>query len=127
MGYKDWGLEGEWRKVVDELENVVESAGDAPLTIALLFLRRDEKDYLLRGEAKGADEVQTSVADHRTRLKANPAHAAHVDKVDRYLLAFDAYLDQKRKIGLTADDGLQGEMRRAIHELDKDTLANRDK
>ncbi|HEX7900788.1 MAG TPA: methyl-accepting chemotaxis protein [Planctomycetota bacterium] len=127
MGFKDWGLEGEWRKIVHELETPIQASGDAPLTIALLSLRRDEKDYLLRGEAKNVEEVKKSLADLRTRLKATPSHAAFADKTDRYGAAFDAYLDQRRKIGLSAEEGLQGEMRRAIHDLDKDTLAIRDK
>jgi methyl-accepting chemotaxis protein len=121
LGFKDWGVEGDWRKIIREIEDAIKAINDPALTIAFLELRRDEKDYLLRGEEKLVAPLKQAVADLRARLKAHPAGAALGDKTDRYLAALDAYLELKRKIGLTAEDGLQGEMRRAIHDLDKDT------
>lgn len=127
MGYKDWGLEGEWRKAVHELEAGAKAINDPALTIAILTLRKDEKDYLLRGDADLVDLIKRDVTALRTRLTSNPAQAPLAEKLDRYLAAFDAYLDQRRKIGLDADKGLQGEMRAAVRVLDEDTVQIRDR
>ncbi len=49
-GFNDVGLEGEFRAVTQEIEDIVDIAGLPSLEISLLTLRRHEKDYMLRGD-----------------------------------------------------------------------------
>jgi hypothetical protein len=49
-GYKDWGVEGEWRNAIHDVEQQLPKGGNGPVLVDYLQLRRDEKDYLLRGE-----------------------------------------------------------------------------
>lgn len=53
MGFKNWGLEGRWRKNIHELEEYIKEmkcANKDQYLIRYLQLRRNEKDYLARKE-----------------------------------------------------------------------------
>ena len=51
-GFKNWGLQGEWRKAIHNVEKMVESIQSPYHLGTLLQLRRYEKDYLLREEGE---------------------------------------------------------------------------
>jgi methyl-accepting chemotaxis protein len=118
MGFKDWGLEGEWRKAIRDLETSVKTLGDSALLAQYLQLRRDEKDYLLRGEKKYVDDVKRDLADLRGKLKAISGQTALLEKTDQYEKAFDSFLDVRKAVGFSPEEGIQGEMRNAVHALD---------
>jgi methyl-accepting chemotaxis protein len=61
-GFVDAGLEGRFRDAVHEIETMVRGEGLDALTILMLQIRRDEKDYLLRGKAQ-------YIADNREKLR----------------------------------------------------------
>lgn len=60
-GFHDTGLEGEFRAVTHEMEDVVDLAGIPELQISLLTLRRHEKDYMLRGDLAYLDELSAEI------------------------------------------------------------------
>lgn len=105
----------------------------------MLNMRRFEKDFLLRADAKAAAAVQAEGA------KAGTVAAAMADEVQRdkaagmtaeiraipallseYLATFGRLADARTRMGLTPDEGLEGSLRRSIHEVERslEPLAN---
>jgi methyl-accepting chemotaxis protein len=62
------GLQGSLRKAVHEIEDVLKSSGGGGLDAAMLMMRRHEKDFLARGNAKYLDEMKTAAGDFEGRL-----------------------------------------------------------
>ena len=48
----DSGLQGQLRTAVHDVESRLEAFNDAELTVLMLMMRRHEKDFMLRGEAR---------------------------------------------------------------------------
>ena len=119
-GFADWGAEGAWRVAAHGIETALAGAGRAPLTISLLEVRRHEKDYLLRADPEYVDQLNAELS----RLQAGagtlgePARSTLLGDIDGYRAAFATYLDLQKQIGLTENEGLQGEMRDAIHKVE---------
>ena len=119
-GHKDWGIQGEWRKNIHDLEQYFIATKDTSLEVQLLQLRRDEKDYLLRGEDQYitdiyADLKRLATAIHSASM-AEPAKCQ--EDLDQYELLFKKYLGIQEKIGKTEDHGLQGELMQAANAVD---------
>jgi methyl-accepting chemotaxis protein len=85
LGLKeDLGLEGSLRKSVHEIETALE-AFDAPaLTVTMLMMRRHEKDFMLRGEAKSGDDMKKRATEFSSRVaEANMPAAAKADLMQK--------------------------------------------
>ena len=63
------GLRGSLRKAVHEIEDVLKSSGDVSLDAPMLMMRRHEKDFLARGDAKYLDEMKTAASDFEGRVE----------------------------------------------------------
>jgi methyl-accepting chemotaxis protein len=85
LGLKeDLGLEGSLRKSVHEIETALK-AFDAPaLTVTMLMMRRHEKDFMLRGEAKSGDDMKKRATEFSSQLaEANMPAAAKADLMQK--------------------------------------------
>jgi len=97
--------------------------------IDLLQLRRNEKDFLLRKDNAYAEkhaQYLKRTEDDLEALKANLPQSASREAIDTLSTTLKAYGSEFAQIvaldadiGLTPDDGLQGKMRAAAHELEK--------
>jgi len=119
-GFRDWGVEGEWRKTIHAVEQQVQQTRDPALEVALLQLRRNEKDYLLRGDDKYVEAVRNSLRRLAEKIRgARDADLAAPLLVDlqAYEQAFAKYLAIEEKIGKSEGAGLQGGLRRVAEEL----------
>ncbi len=111
----------------ERLKEVAHQA--AELDSALLQMRRSEKDFLLRldpkyveryaGQAAVARQLAAVLAD----LGADPearANLAAVDKgIERHAAQFAAVVQGYEKVGLDEKSGLQGSLRKAVHEVEE--------
>jgi putative methionine-R-sulfoxide reductase with GAF domain len=94
-GYLDTGLEGELRTSVQAIEAKINNLeGAEKLVITLLQVRRNEKDYLLRGDQQYVDNVRTLIAQLKDQAAASellgPAEKAEINGLaDDYLDKFD--------------------------------------
>lgn len=92
-GFEDTGLEGTLRDKVHAIEGTVASAGLDQLTIDMLTMRRHEKNYLLRGEEKYAQELHGAVAQFKAdAAKTNLGQAKQQELItaaDEYQASFD--------------------------------------
>ena len=103
-GFKDTGLEGQFRTDVHNIEDRIIGREDLdPLVITMLTIRRHEKDYLLRGEQTYIDQTHQSVADLKQQIADSDILEYSEKKeltslADQYLVSFDALLGKDVEI-----------------------------
>src|SRR5262245_22497722 len=107
------------------------SAATGKLANALLESRRAEKDFLLRSEMKYADrhrELATSISAQidatRRHLRASGQLelAQKADQIGNgfaaYAKHFAAVVEDKQRLGLDENSGLEGALRKSVHEIE---------
>lgn len=106
----------------------------------MLQVRRAEKDFLLRSDKTYADRNLTQVAEAQTTLialrdMARPLGDSEImtaiDEIGRPLAAYRAAFSKlaatRTAMGLTPDEGLEGELRKKVHDLENAFSALKDK
>jgi methyl-accepting chemotaxis protein len=120
-GYKDWGVQGDWRKSIHDAEAVFKTAKYGPLEeVLLLQLRRDEKDYLLRGESQYVDAVRADLKQLTTRLQSSPGPQLGqlLEDLNLYDQLFSKYLAIEDRIGKSESAGLQADAKRLAGQVE---------
>ena len=99
------GLEGSLRKSVHEIEAALQTFGAPKLTITMLTMRRNEKDFMARGEPKTLDEMKKHAAEFSAELSASDlsseAKADLAQKLSVYQHDFQAWA---ATAGVVADE-----------------------
>lgn len=129
LGLKpDLGLESELRASARALEGKVGELGDSRLDAAMRTLRRYEKDYMLRRDAKYLAEMANAVAAFKKLLGESTAPAAVKadigQRLDVYQRDFSAWVDGEKAVdgSQTAISKIFAEVQPLIEGLDE-TLA----
>lgn len=119
-GFKDWGLRGEWRQAIHDVENSVTNMHSLHLLEDLLQLRRYEKDYLLRGEMEYIQNHELQLRDLKIRVakSGDNKSAIMLNELEVYEAAFKKYLAIQEKLGQTYEEGLQGDFLHVIHAME---------
>lgn len=123
-GFKDWGLVGELRSSIHNVEEDIKANNlDASYMVDMLMLRRHEKDYFLRGDLKYQKKFHDQIETFKQNIKTNEKLSAAsinsiVSNIDNYKHKFDIVINMDREIGLSEKEGHMGEMRAAIHNVD---------
>ncbi|HTP58878.1 MAG TPA: methyl-accepting chemotaxis protein, partial [Spirochaetia bacterium] len=120
LGYGQWGAEGDLRAAARDIEARADGLRNPAITIDLLSVRKAEKDYLLMADKDSLGLLNQEISTLRAasdRLPAASRSAFQAD-LDKYAAALQSYLDLQNQIGLTENDGLQGNMRDAIHKVE---------
>jgi PAS domain S-box-containing protein len=114
-GFKEWGYEGQWRRAMLEMEGYVERTQNVFAVRALLDLLRDEKDYLLQNESHHIRGIYEDLKQLNRMVLAQSTAASNtiLKALEDYEAAFTNYVLIQRKIGITEDSGLQGEVLRS--------------
>lgn len=95
----------------------------------ILNLRKYEKDFLMRNDLKFQDSFSKTVItlqEEIVKLKAKAiAEGIILDELDKlttivqkYKSIFDEIVEQKKKIGFTYNEGLEGKLRQSIHKVE---------
>jgi methyl-accepting chemotaxis protein len=113
-GFQDYGLEGELRKAIHDIEQSIKSEDQI---ILMLQARRAEKDYFLRHDLKYVEKLSGIVADLKTSLQAS-GNNQEIKLLEEYHKKINEVVAIEREIGLTEDEGINGTYRQAIHKLD---------
>jgi methyl-accepting chemotaxis protein WspA len=125
-GYKDWGVEGEWRKAIHDVEAQIPKQGNGAVQVDYLQLRRDEKDYLLRGEDQYVAAVHADLkklaADNQASHIAGSARL--LENLNLYARLFQKYQAIESQVGKTEAIGLRGEAARTALEPFLDGIAS---
>jgi len=89
------GLSGSLRAAVHDIESKLKEIDDARLTSSMLMLRRHEKDFMLRRDAKYVVELKKTAAEFSKSLASvniDPAIKADiVKKLEKYQTDFSAW------------------------------------
>lgn len=122
LGFKDWGLIGEMRASIHEVEAQVKALNIAKAQIGMLTLRRTEKDFLLRHDLAYKDKFTDDLNDFYSTLNRLSLSSTHRENMkvslENYVNAFYNMVESKVHIGMTEDEGLMGEMRVVIHQVE---------
>ncbi|MEI9917689.1 MAG: HAMP domain-containing sensor histidine kinase [Bacteroidota bacterium] len=110
-GFKDYGQEGIMRSFAHQLE----TSNIIPLT-EYLMLRRHEKDFLLRKEARYVDEFN-ELCDQVASLK--DMSRSDMILLNNYRIAFNKLADLNYQIGITPSDGLLGMLSTKTQEVSR--------
>jgi len=120
------GLRGSLRDAVHGVEGMIKQAGRDDLMISMLLLRRHEKDFMLRGEAKNASKWQAEAARFSKLLSAsglpNSIRQDIASKMATYRDGFLAFQTASMEMnessaGLQAE--LSGQLLPALKSLDE--------
>ena len=96
LGYKDWGIEGEWRKNIHQLERFfkgLQTKSRSEYLVSYLQLRRDEKDFLSRHDPVYIDSIFHGLADLQMKIQKDPQFkAGETLLLNKYSDLFKQYL-----------------------------------
>ena len=116
------GLYGELRNAVHGVEEQLAGA-DYKLLSDMLQLRRNEKDFMLRLDEKyfvswqeNASKFSQNVDDSTLSSSTKQQIIANIT---RYEQGFANLVQAQKQLGFNATSGIQGEMRTAVHKVDK--------
>lgn len=117
-GFKDYGLEGEMRKMAHTLENWLNKS---TLQLEILQLRRHEKDYFLRKETEYVDQF-----NERAELLIGDlnqyGYADYSDEAERYREVFNEIVILEREIGIDYNTGLRKSIKDVNELLEREFL-----
>jgi len=119
IGFKDWGLFGEWRQAIHNVEIAVSQKNQTELHEEILQLRRLEKDYLLRGDVNYLDKIKTQLILLRHQIAgiSDTETSEILTEINRYEKAFRQYLILQKKIGRTDEEGLQKDFAEVVAKM----------
>lgn len=117
-GYKDFGIIGKMRKAVHNLEDM-----DFISSSILLTLRRHEKDYIIRNEARYIYNVQETAAKLQSHITNNTeldldTREKALKSLKNYLDTFEKLLTADQKIGLRNQSGLKADLEQSGDKLE---------
>ncbi len=114
-------LYGELRAAVHNIEELIGDQ-DFRLLSDMLQLRRNEKDFMLRLDDKYVDKLKTNAIHLADDVSASDLPEQQKDTIKQlinvYQTKFINLVDAQKVFGYKADQGLLGEMRSAVHQLD---------
>lgn len=117
---EDSGEKGKFRRAAHQLEEQFDTLGKAQWQVALLQLRRHEKDFMLRKRNEYVQKAQR-VYDE---LRADISNSNNATKdelltfLDEYMAGLTTLNQSFQTIGLTHEDGLQGKFRTQTHSVE---------
>lgn len=90
-GFKNFGLEGELRSAVHDIESLLEDMdGIDPLKITMLQLRRNEKDYIIRDDESYVDKFNVNVDLLKEQTRTSSLSHRDKEKIWMYLENYQA-------------------------------------
>ncbi|ABE54379.1 methyl-accepting chemotaxis sensory transducer [Shewanella denitrificans OS217] len=118
------GLYGNLRDKVHEIEQILDTADQERLTVIMLQLRRNEKDFMLRRDLGYVDKFNTNVSLFKTAASLSSLDSGRVAQLtslmDKYQQAFIILTEKERQFGMTPNDGKMAVLRDAIHQTEAD-------
>jgi len=118
----DQGLEGQLRSAVHDIETALKTLDQPAIMVTMLQLRRHEKDFMLRLDAKYIERFDTTISTLISQLQSaqisNRERQSLTNLAEVYSSKFSDYVAQQQRIGLSSEEGILGEMRRTIHQTE---------
>lgn len=114
------GYYGALREAVHLIEDIVKAQNDYQLLSITLQLRRREKDFMLRSDLKYLEKYRKDIAEFRLVLSQSDIPAATQTEISghlsNYQQKFEALVKGMSSMGLNAELGKLGELRKTVHQ-----------
>ncbi|HDZ15840.1 hypothetical protein LCGC14_0647230 [marine sediment metagenome] len=114
------GLYGTLRNSVHEIEDVLKEQNNDELMVSMLMLRRHEKDFMLRSDAKYIDKFTQTAAAFSSEVSnsylSDSTQRQIQTLLQQYQTDFIALTDGYKTVGLDSSSGILGELRATIHQ-----------
>lgn len=124
------GLYGDLRSAVKRVETVLSDNAEDALLVAMLQLRRSEKDFMLRRDPKYVQAFDDGIGRFLTQIQQSNIMFSQKEQltadVKDYQVNFKKLVDKEVLFGLTDEDGKMAELREKIHQTDNDTVTLRE-
>ncbi|HYH17256.1 MAG TPA: HAMP domain-containing methyl-accepting chemotaxis protein [Azospirillum sp.] len=111
------GLRGSVRRAVHEIERKVKDAGESRLTASMLMMRRHEKDFLERGDAKYAGLIGPEAATFAAILRETALLANAKAEIEAGLAGYQQSFAQLVDMMLRRQQSAQ-KLSAAFHEIE---------
>jgi PAS domain S-box-containing protein len=120
IGFKDWGLLGQWRRAIHAVESQITGMNRTDLQESLLQLRRLEKDYLLRGDETYLEDIRNRIIGLRKEISkiSSPKATKISEDMTSYENAFRKFVTLQKKVGRTDEEGLQSQFKKVIAKME---------
>jgi len=109
------GLYGSLRSSVHKVQEYAKESNDKNLLSLVYELRKQEKDFMLRGDKQYLDEFNTQLE----KLNKNNKYENILNLLTSYKKDFNKLVEFEEKKGLNSNLGLMGEMRKTIHSSEE--------
>lgn len=114
------GFYGRLRRKIHQVEEILRLLRQDQLMKDMLMLRRQEKDFMLRNDAKYIDRFDKDMVVMRSDLSHAYLDQRAKRDISTALIAYErdfkALASATREMGFSSNDGLHGEMRSGIHQ-----------
>ena len=118
------GLYGDLRQSVHNVESILKEQNEAELSVTMLQLRRNEKDFMLRRTQSYLDKFDKNISVFKSQLQSSSLNSQTrsqlVSLADAYQSSFKLLTNKEKQFGLTAYDGDMLKLREAIKRTDTD-------
>ena len=116
------GLYGRLRDAVHQAEEALKTTESYKMLADMLQLRRAEKDFMLRRDAKYLTKFDNLITAFTTDLQNSDLSSSEKDKIGTYINSyqrdFRALVEAEVNIGLNQDSGILGQLRKTIHSTE---------
>ncbi|WP_439182069.1 methyl-accepting chemotaxis protein [Carboxylicivirga taeanensis] len=121
-GYKDFGLVGEMREAIHQVENALTNYNDEHLMVLMLMGRRHEKDFLLRHDLKYKQKFQDNIGQFMTTIEHSGypplAKKQLTERLNNYQTTFLNVVNKQVELGINENSGLLGQLREEVHKVE---------
>ena len=114
-GFKDFGVEGAMRYHAHAMED----AADSKEMLAILSLRRHEKDFLLRSDTSYITAFRKRSAELNKEWSTKNEDTSALDHLKVYQQWFFTLVSIHQELGLTSKDGLRNELNVLSNQLSR--------
>ncbi len=124
------GLYGTLRTAVHNVESMLKEYDQLSLEVAMLQLRRNEKDFMLRREMSYVETFDSNIAQFNTSLRASSLDFETQNKIaaliEQYQKDFKSLVNKEQQLGLSEKDGTMAKLIAAnkLTEASADELHN---
>ncbi|WP_144210715.1 methyl-accepting chemotaxis protein [Shewanella donghaensis] len=118
------GLYGDLRQSVHNVESILTEQGMNSLSVTMLQLRRNEKDFMLRRTENYIEKFDKNITLFKSRIQSSTLNAQSksqlISLTSAYQDSFKQLTNKEKQFGLNAYEGQMLLLREAIHTTDKD-------
>jgi HAMP domain-containing protein len=119
-GFKDYGSVGEMREKIHNVESALKQTNNPEYTIAMLMLRRHEKDYLLRKDLKYRDNFNAVYAKLSEQIneKGKEEDKTLIPLLTQYHDIFQKVIAYDILLGLDNQNGMRFQINETIDAVE---------